>query len=255
MQLDQVTPTLSFSNLRKDDEGTYACVASNTAGETEDRLQVIVEARPPKPMINWNSPIINDRYLTTSYYAPTTIPPLYKPRRTSGLPSLVIPIEAVEHEVTTREGMNVDLTCMNVGSITPGTSVIWSRSDGVPISSSHETVRGVLHIRRASKSDEATYICKLISSGAVLFQLYANLVVQGNVYCFFSIGNQVSDRHQYADSSDWNPPKVQPPPRYPATTSGCPPGSWRCRVGIGLFSKYKNSKDAKISLNKIMKEI
>ena len=98
------------------------------------------------------------------------------PEKNPNLPS----IPAVEHEVNTRVGMNVDLTCMNIGSMPVNTQTVWSRADGNPIARRHKKADGILHIRGAKKSDEGLYLCQLIEpSGTVLFQLNANLVVQG----------------------------------------------------------------------------
>jgi len=41
-QLGVSSPTFEISQLTKEDEGTYACVARNAAGETEERVQIIV---------------------------------------------------------------------------------------------------------------------------------------------------------------------------------------------------------------------
>ena len=36
------TETLSITNVEKEDEGTYACIAANAAGEMVERIQVLV---------------------------------------------------------------------------------------------------------------------------------------------------------------------------------------------------------------------
>ena len=92
-------------------------------------------------------------------------------------------MQAVEHEVNTRVGKNVDLTCMNIGSMPSNTRVVWTREDGSLIDGRHKKAESILHIRGAEKSDEGTYLCQLIeSSGTVLFQLNANLVVRGDIF-------------------------------------------------------------------------
>ena len=39
------SPTFTIERLTKEDEGTYSCLASNEAGQTEERLQVMVTDR------------------------------------------------------------------------------------------------------------------------------------------------------------------------------------------------------------------
>ena len=86
----------------------------------------------------------------------------------------------VEHEVNTREGMNVDLTCMNIGTMPGNTQAVWSREDGRDIARRHKRTEGVLHIRGAKRDDAGKYVCQLVTTqGDVIFQLVANLVVQG----------------------------------------------------------------------------
>ena len=187
-----MSPTLEIARVTKQDEGTYSCVATNAAGQEEDRVQVIVEEQPKPtetPQRQYQ-PKANDRYPVDPYHRYPPQSDIRHPAETydqhsvkSGQPSVIIPVQAVEHEVNTRVGMNVDLTCMNVGSMPRNTRVVWSRSDGSTIASSHTTGQGVLHIRSAKKSDEGVYLCQLIEDGgAVLFQLFANLRVQGDVF-------------------------------------------------------------------------
>ena len=148
----------------------------------EDRLQVIVE-KYPEPVEhpqNRYPQEAENRYPAAPYRHPKQ--PLNTRSYNPSLAS-IIPVQAVEHQVHTREGMNVDLTCLNTGSMPSNTQVVWTRVDGGPIAISHKMGEGVLHIRGAKKSDEGMYLCQLIEhGGSVLFQLNANLVVQGDVY-------------------------------------------------------------------------
>lgn len=202
IELRTTSPTLEIASLSKEDEGTYSCVAINAAGQMEDRLQVIVSENeedlqpmgypqnqyPTEPENRYN-PEQENRYYPEPENRhppepkirnpfPNRIPnPFDIPEENPSQPA----VQAVEHEVNTREGMNVDLTCMNIGSMPINTQVVWTRADGSPIARRHKKAEGVLHIRGAKKSDQGLYLCQLIEpSGAVLFQLNANLVVQGN---------------------------------------------------------------------------
>ena len=64
------SPVFIIERLTKEDEGTYSCLATNEAGQVEERLQVLVSDNQE----------------------------LHRTQK-----------------VNTMEGMNVDLTCMNIG--------------------------------------------------------------------------------------------------------------------------------------------
>ena len=196
---------MEVARVSREDEGTYSCLARNSAGESEDRVQVIVkqseqgssynnykpqpdpehppvgENRNRYPPVQYQQPARNNRYPAVPYQPPVRdnrYPVLQNPP--ASLPSVVIPVQAVEHEVNSRVGMNVDLTCVNMGSMPDNSEVVWSRPDGRPIASTHTTGQGVLRMKAVQKSDEGVYLCQLIETGGrVLFKLYANLVVQG----------------------------------------------------------------------------
>eukprot|EP00092_Neocalanus_flemingeri_P030526 GFUD01033144.1.p1 GENE.GFUD01033144.1~~GFUD01033144.1.p1 ORF type:complete len:1379 (+),score=380.56 GFUD01033144.1:81-4217(+) len=253
-ELGTTSPTLEFASLNKQDEGTYSCVATNTAGQMEDRLQVIVAENEeylqppmgypqnrysPEPENRYNvdqeniyPPEPENRYPPQSRNRDQVDPynqyppdPLNTPEDSPSQPS----IPAVEHEVNTREGMNVDLTCMNIGSMPVNTQTVWTRADGSPIARRHKKADGVLHIRGAKKSDEGLYLCQMIEPGGmILFQLNANLVVQ-------DIRPQPR-RPELVGRSPFNwekPPIIRPPPRYPDVQrpAACPDSSWRCESG------------------------
>ena len=50
--LGTTSPTLQISSVSKEDEGTYSCVATNIAGEMEERVQVIVTEDDYNPGVN-----------------------------------------------------------------------------------------------------------------------------------------------------------------------------------------------------------
>ena len=222
VDLRSSSPTFIIERLAKEDEGTYSCLASNVAGQTEERLQVMVTDQqehvtqhynPPPPQPQQNDlfpsrPYHNQEYPSQPQYEPSQpYPP--RDRETPEEPDRSQPqsrypppvgyqfqfeedyddqgyerpnsIGLVEHEVNTREGMNVDLTCMNIGTMPGNTVAVWSRVDGASIDTRHKKSDGVLHIRGAKKSDQGKYVCQLITTnGDVIFQLQANLVVQGS---------------------------------------------------------------------------
>ena len=162
------SPTFSLPAVRKEDEGTYACIATNTAGEAEERLQVIVrreeEQEWPEQRHSW---------------------PKQDPRGRAGWPgSRRRPSQAPgEHEVHTRIGSNVTLNCLTGGEVPPGARAVWSRSaQSRPFSRRHRQQDGLLSILGVMSSDHGPYMCQLIDrGGAVLFELRANLIVKGKI--------------------------------------------------------------------------
>jgi hypothetical protein len=127
--------------------------------------------------------------------------------------------------------MNVDLTCMNVGSMPRNTETVWTRAGDTPIARRHKKDSGVLHIRGAKKSDEGLYLCQLVEpSGTVLFQLRANLVVEDRIPARPTPIPQIVSRFPF----NWEkPPVIEPPRRNPALQgpAGCPDQSWLCESG------------------------
>jgi len=238
-QLPTTSESLEIPNVRKEDEGTYSCVANNAAGQMEDRVQVIVEENNdylPQPAIPQDTYIQEERsrspQIPQDPYA-ENLPQPYNPYQTeSPRESPPTPqIRVVEHEVNTRVGMNVDLTCMNVGSMPLNTETVWTRAGDTPIARRHKKDKGILHIRGAKKSDEGLYLCQLIEpSGTVLFQLRANLIVKERRRPKPTPMPPIVGRSPF----NWErPPVVSPPPRYPHLQApvGCPVSTWRCESG------------------------
>ena len=196
--LRTTSPTFVIESLNKEDEGTYSCLATNRAGQVEERLQVMVTDSPER-MSSWSPAAQDPRHSSpSSYQDPAQLPPAppvrdqYPQPRTNYPPPIGYQFQfedydqeqeedrqvgLVEHEVNTRVGLNVNLTCMSIGTVTSNT--VWSRADGRPINSRHSVDNGVIHITGVSKEDEGVYVCESIRDGKVIFQLNANLIVQG----------------------------------------------------------------------------
>ena len=190
--LRTTSPTFVIDSLSKDDEGTYSCLATNQAGQVEERLQVMVTDSPERQS-TWSQTVQDPSQLPspTSYQEPRQREHFPKPR-TNYPPPIGYQFEfedydqedeeernvgLVEHEVNTREGLNVNLTCMSIGTVTSNT--VWSRADGRPINPRHDVDNGIIHITGVTKDDEGVYVCESIRDGKVIFQLNANLVVKG----------------------------------------------------------------------------
>ena len=211
IDLTTSSPVFVIERLTKEDEGTYSCLAMNVAGQVEERLQVMVSDNQElhTPQDRYTEARIPPSQPRDGYRAPSPAPPRddYRPSAPPEdayrlPPSMGYQFQfdedyemeeepeparsgLIEHEVNTREGMNVDLTCMNIGTMPGNTQAVWSREDGRDIDRRHKRTEGVLHIRGAKRADAGTYICQLVTTqGDVIFQLVANLVVQGIVLSF-----------------------------------------------------------------------
>ena len=82
------------------------------------------------------------------------------------------------------EGLNVNLTCMSIGTATSNT--VWSRADGRDIDARHEVINGIIYMIGVRKEDAGVYVCQSIRGGNVIFQLNANLIVKGSRKFYFS---------------------------------------------------------------------
>ena len=91
----------------------------------------------------------------------------------------VVGLGDFEHDVTTKEGMNVNLDCLAIGSIPDDARADWSREDGQQIEPRHKKTETGLRIMSAKRSDEGRYTCTLMrSSGEKIFSLTINLAVE-----------------------------------------------------------------------------
>ncbi|KAK9500538.1 hypothetical protein O3M35_001785 [Rhynocoris fuscipes] len=116
----QVKEIMSVS---REDEGTYTCVASNSAGSREKAVHVIVD----------------DNSLYERPAPPTTSPPF-----TTGFE---------EFEVYT--GDNSEVSC----PIEPGGTSEWVRADDAPFPANVYDRDGVLHLRGITEADGGDYRC------------------------------------------------------------------------------------------------
>ena len=101
------SPVLVIDSLSKDDEGTYSCLASSSAGQVEKRLQVMVtdtaERASQYPTHHQQPSRVNPRDHQQSRYPPTIGYQFEFQDYDQEPPEKEIGL--VEHEVNTREGL------------------------------------------------------------------------------------------------------------------------------------------------------
>ena len=144
------SPSLEISSVRTEDEGTYACVASNLAGQVEERLQVIV---------------------TDDDYAVPPSPP--------SPPSPSFPSSpAGENNYPVVLGNNVKLVADIVGNLAD-IQTVWKKEGG-QINGRHFQRGNTLYINNAQREDAGVYICQgRDSRGNVIFEYRAVVTISG----------------------------------------------------------------------------
>jgi len=144
------SPIFQIDRVSKDDEGTYSCIATNEAGEMEERLQVLVT---------------DDDYSQAPYIPEDPRGGQY-PGQNEGIKYVV--------EV----GNNVEITADILGNMAPGILTTWSRGDGREINARHYQRGNTLYIINAQYDDAGIYVCRGVDRrGNTLFNYNANLVI------------------------------------------------------------------------------
>ena len=142
------SPSLELTSVRMEDEGTYACVASNLAGQVEERLQVIV---------------------TDEDYA--LPPPSYPEDNRGGRPG--------ENTHRALLGQNLQLVADIVGNMAD-IRPVWRKEDGQMGDGRHYQQGNTLYIKNVQREDAGVYICQgLNSRGNVIFEHRAVLIISG----------------------------------------------------------------------------
>lgn len=144
-------PTFEVEMLTKEDEGTYACVATNVAGQIEERVQIIVLEAEEYLSYPQN---VDDRYPAEN--------------NNERYPEIS---GSSANDLNARAGSNVKLDCMVVGTGAEVTGQ-WRRGDGQRLPTRHYQDNGVLNLVDVDEDDEGTYICEMIDSrGSIVFQI------------------------------------------------------------------------------------
>ena len=144
------SPTLDISAVSSDDEGTYSCVASNLAGQAEERLQVIVS---------------QDDYSGL---------PSYPEDNRGGRP----PGPAGQNVYRVELGNNSTLRADIVGNMAD-IEAVWKKEDGGQINGRYYHQGSVLYIINARREDAGVYICQGMKGGNVIFEYRAVVIVSG----------------------------------------------------------------------------
>ena len=145
-QLGSSSPVLQVFQVSKEDEGTYACVAENIAGETEERVQVIVT---------------EDDY--------TGVEEVREDPRSGG---------AETGEYVVELGNNVRLTADIIGNMARDIVTNWTRADNARIDTRHYQRGNTLYINSATRADAGVYICRGYDRyGGVVFSYRANVII------------------------------------------------------------------------------
>ena len=158
------SPVLQINRVTKQDEGTYSCLATNIAGEREERVQVIV----------------NEDF--DGGYSPGMDIP--EDPRGGRNPGGFRPGTGDGTSYMVELGNNVEMSADVVGNMAPGIVTQWTRGDGRQVDSRHYQRDSTLYINNARREDAGVYICQGIDRrGNVLFQYRAVLVISGQ--CFY----------------------------------------------------------------------
>ena len=180
-----------MASLTKEDEGTYACVASNVAGQSEERVQIIVmepeeyfaypqnggggggQEYPTGAENNNRYPgggsgrypgqvDGSGRYPTNQYPDSSGRYPDNGDGRYPGSsdnggqqqgPSLDV--------ISTTKGANVEFDCRVVGSAANAVTGQWRRADGARLPTRHYQNNGILNLVDVDENDVGKYICDL----------------------------------------------------------------------------------------------
>uniref|UniRef100_T1IKD2 Basement membrane-specific heparan sulfate proteoglycan core protein n=1 Tax=Strigamia maritima TaxID=126957 RepID=T1IKD2_STRMM len=119
---------LEIKEVRQEDSGIYTCSARNSAGTTEEQLQLIVQGSS-----------------------------LTNPGAGTGGDEFIVPV-----------GSRAEFTCYAVGSHVDGLTLTWVRTDNKPLPVGHVMKNGHLTIEQVRKEDAGEYSCLISEHGVVI---------------------------------------------------------------------------------------
>ena len=186
-QVGTSSPRYEVSRLSKEDEGTYACVARNEAGEAEERVQIIVLEEDefyPEPVEGLYPPGGQDRYPPGGQqdrYPPGGQQDRYPPGGQSRYPPsgpLSGEGQYMEEEMFVEVGGTIRLECLAVGDMA-NLYAQWKRSDGRRMPTRHYQADGTLFLVTVEKEDEGDYTCEVVDNrGTVVYELKKQILLK-----------------------------------------------------------------------------
>jgi len=214
-QVGSSSPTFQISSITKQDEGTYACVATNAAGETEEWLQVIVSdddeygqggggyqgGRYPSenqgdryqntnqgggyqgqnPGIRYPEDDQRNRYNQGNRYpVQDNRYPNRGDQSDGGQQYQPEGGQALvgQADYYVEPGNSVELVADVIGNMSASIHTEWKRRDGRQINSRHYPAGNKLTINNADKTDEGIYVCQgLDNRRNTIFEFNANLII------------------------------------------------------------------------------
>ena len=170
---------LEVAAVRREDEGTYSCLAYSSAGEVEERVQVLVLegvdggwgegggsqagwSQGGGSQAGWSE---GGQWANNSQ--------VWLPGNNGGAGGA-----PQVRDFVVGAGNDARLEADVVGELAGGVTIVWSREDGRPIPGRHVQRGSVLYIRTAQGSDAGLYVCRGSDGrGTELFRFLANLVI------------------------------------------------------------------------------
>ncbi|WAR15211.1 PGBM-like protein, partial [Mya arenaria] len=167
---------VDIGSFQRSDAGTYVCVAKNSGGQTQDRVQVSVDegSRPRGLTISGPSTLsVREGQVVELICSASDINnPIIRWRRREGVlpPGHLAPRLTISPQrITSRAGDTVQLRCSASGS--GPFNIEWSRVDAQMNPSAREN-DGILEIRQVTPADAGRYRC-VVQSGSGTTEGYA----------------------------------------------------------------------------------
>lgn len=184
--MGSASPRFEIARLTKEDEGTYACVARNEAGEAEERVQIIVleeDELYPEPE-EGRYPGGQDRYPGGQDRYPGG-----QGRYPGGQDRLPSPVggegQVIGDEMAVQVGGTIRLECLAVGDLA-NLRAQWKRSDGRRLAARHYQAEGTLFLVQVEKEDEGDYTCEVVDNrGSVIYEIKKQILLKCEFHYHF----------------------------------------------------------------------
>jgi hypothetical protein len=153
-----------IGNAQPSDTGTYSCIAQNSAGPVEERVQLIVSEDGNEIFEGENGGKSNTNEEENKTSGPFR-------GDIAGNDESVIPNAKPEDELVNLVGSRAVLTCnADTSAIRDRIQLTWARGNQLPLSEEHDIIDNMLILKNVQKSDQGQYNCLGIESdGTVVF--------------------------------------------------------------------------------------